>query len=198
MVIAAPATFTTPALGLDLVIVDEHGNEAETGELFLIGPSIGLSSELINRNHHKVYYEGTPHGPRDELLRRHGDEMRGLSGGYFQALGRADDTMNLGGIKTSAAELERVLNATPGVQETAAIAVPPQGGGPDRLIVFAVPEPGTSFEPIEVQRVMQEAIRQHLNPLFRIHEVQCVVSLPRTASNKVMRRTLRAEYQGSG
>ena len=194
---AAPATFTTPALGLDLVIVDEHGNEAETGELFLIGPSIGLSRELINRNHHKVYYEGTPQGPRGELLRRHGDEMRRLGGGYFQALGRADDTMNLSGIKTSAAELERVLNETPGVQETAAIAVPPPGGGPDRLIVFAVPEPGAGFEPDEVQPVMQEAIRQHLNPLFRIHEVRCVEALPRTASNKVMRRMLRAGYQGS-
>ncbi|MEE9130776.1 MAG: AMP-binding protein [Phycisphaerales bacterium] len=192
-----PATFTTPALGLEVVIVDEQGNEAETGELFLIGPSIGLSNELLNRDHHKVYYEGTPHGPRGELLRRHGDEMRRLGGGYFQALGRADDTMNLGGIKTSAAELERVLNATPGVQETAAIAVPPPGGGPDRLIVFAVPEAGASFEPVEVQPVMQEAIRRHLNPLFRIHEVRCIGSLPRTASNKVIRRTLRAEYQGS-
>ena len=194
---ATPATFTTPALGLDVVIVDEHGNEAKTGELFLVGPSIGLSNELINGDHHEVYYEGTPHGPRGELLRRHGDEMCQLAGGYFQALGRADDTMNLGGIKTSAAELERVLNETPGVQETAAIAVPPPGGGPDRLIVFAVPEAGASFEPIEVQPVMQEAIRRHLNPLFRIHEVRCVEALPRTASNKVMRRTLRAEYQGS-
>ncbi len=194
---ATPATFTTPALGLDVVIVDEHGNEAKTGELFLVGPSIGLSNELINGEHHEVYYEGTPHGPRGELLRRHGDEMCQLAGGYFQALGRADDTMNLGGIKTSAAELERVLNETPGVQETAAIAVPPPGGGPDRLIVFAVPEAGASFEPIEVQPAMQEAIRRHLNPLFRIHEVRCIESLPRTASNKVMRRMLRAEYQSS-
>ncbi|MEE8155380.1 MAG: AMP-binding protein [Phycisphaerales bacterium] len=194
---AVPATFTTPALGLDVVIVDEHGNEAETGELFLVGPSIGLSNELINRDHHTVYYEGTPHGRQGELLRRHGDEMCRLGEGYFQALGRADDTMNLGGIKTSAAELERVLNETPGVQETAAIAVPPPGGGPDRLIVFAVPEARVSFEPIEVQPVMQEAIRQHLNPLFRIHEVRCVEALPRTASNKVMRRLLRSEYQNS-
>lgn len=194
---AVPATFTTPALGLDVVILDAHGNEAKTGELFLVGPSIGLSIELINGDHHEVYYQGTPNGPRGELLRRHGDEMRRLGGGYLQALGRADDTMNLGGIKTSAAELERVLNETPGVRETAAIAVPPPGGGPDRLIVFAVPEPGTALEPDEVQPVMQDAIRQHLNPLFRIYEVRCVEALPRTASNKVMRRKLRAGYQSS-
>ena len=194
---AVPATFTTPAMGLDVVIVDDQCNEAPSGELFLVGPSIGLSNELINRDHHEVYYEGTPTGPGGELLRRHGDEMCRLPGGYFQALGRADDTMNLGGIKTSSAEIERVLNETVGVQETAAIAVPPLGGGPNLLIIFVVPDSGATIDPSEVQPRMQDAIKQHLNPLFRIHEVRLVESLPRTASNKVMRRRLRAEYQGS-
>ena len=32
-------------------------------------------------------------------LRRHGDEVAQLPGGFYRALGRADDTMNLGGIK---------------------------------------------------------------------------------------------------
>lgn len=32
-------------------------------------------------------------------LRRHGDEVQRLPGGYYRALGRTDDTMNLGGIK---------------------------------------------------------------------------------------------------
>ena len=33
------------------------------------------------------------------VLRRHGDEVERLPGGYYIALGRCDDTMNLGGIK---------------------------------------------------------------------------------------------------
>ena len=195
---AVPAMFTTPAMGLDLAIVDEQGNAAPCGELYLIGPSIGLSNELINRDHHEVYFQGTPTGPGGEMLRRHGDEMCQLSGGYFQAQGRADDTMNLGGIKTSSAEIERAVNETPGVQETAAIAAAPPGGGPDLLILFVVAEPGTTIDPGQIQPVMQQAIKQHLNPLFRIHEVRPVPSLPRTASNKVMRRLLRADYQSSG
>jgi hypothetical protein len=32
-------------------------------------------------------------------LRRHGDEVERLPGGFFVAHGRCDDTMNLGGIK---------------------------------------------------------------------------------------------------
>ena len=44
---------------------------------------------------------------------------------------------------------------------------------------------------------MQQALREQLNPLFRIEEVRLVEQLPRTASNKVMRRQLRAEYERS-
>ena len=43
---------------------------------------------------------------------------------------------------------------------------------------------------------MQHEIRTHLNPLFKIHDVVIRPALPRTASAKVMRRTLRSEYAG--
>ena len=56
----------------------------------------------------------------------------GCGGGYFRALGRVDDTMNLGGIKVSSAEIERVLDAVPGVQRTAAVAINPPGRRPQR------------------------------------------------------------------
>ncbi len=45
---------------------------------------------------------------------------------------------------------------------------------------------------------MQEAIKTHLNPLFRIYEVRSLERLPRTASNKVMRRLLRADCMAEG
>ncbi|NJR59876.1 MAG: hypothetical protein HC769_14175 [Cyanobacteria bacterium CRU_2_1] len=38
----APSTLTTPALGLDLVILDEDDHPAHKGEVFIIPPSIGL------------------------------------------------------------------------------------------------------------------------------------------------------------
>lgn len=194
---ATPATFTTPALGLDLVILDDQGVESQTGEVFLIPPSIGLSVELLNRDHDEVYFQGAPVGPNGAVLRRHGDEISRLGGGYFQALGRADDTMNLGGIKISSTEIERVLNETDGVQETAAIAVPPPGGGPDQLIVYAVPDSGAAIDPETIQPLMQDSIKRLLNPLFRIHRVISLEALPRTASNKVMRRALRTKFQRS-
>ncbi len=184
----SPGTFSTPILGLDFIILDENGNESQEGELFIIPPSIGLSTTLLNGDHHRIYFEGTP-----KNLRRHGDRIKKLPKGYYRGQGRADDTMNLGGIKTSSAEIERVLNKVEGVLETAAVAVEPKGGGASLLVVFAVLKKENSKEII--QRSFQDAIREKLNPLFKIHDVVITRALPRTASNKVMRRTLRSSYQ---
>ena len=120
--------------------------------------------------------------------------MVALPGGYFRALGRVDDTMNLGGIKISSAELERVC-ATEGLKECAAIAVPPKSGGPARLVVVAVLEDDSDATAELLAQKMQSQLRSHLNPLFKIHAVYLVDSLPRTASNKVMRRVLRTRFQ---
>ncbi|MBI4161080.1 MAG: AMP-binding protein, partial [Acidobacteria bacterium] len=180
---ASPATFSTPAFGLDLHILDEDGRPAENGELFLVPPSIGLSTSLLNRDHHEAYHAGTPRGPAGEILRRHGDQMERLPGGFFRAHGRADDTMNLGGIKVSSAEIERTVSRVEGVRETAAVAWDPPGGGPSRLVIYAVPAAGRRPDREGLKRSMQEAIRSRLNPLFRVHDVVVVDELPRTASN---------------
>ncbi len=192
---ASPATFSTPALGLDFVILDESGvpvGEGGSGELFLVPPSIGLSETLLNQDHDEVYYDGCPSGPSGEVLRRHGDQMQRLYGGFFKAHGRADDTMNLGGIKVSSLELEHLLDEHEAVYESAAVAVQPQGEGAEALVVFAVVrgEPDAAG----LQRELGSLIARRLNPLFKLHDLVLVDRLPRTASNKLMRRELRTRY----
>jgi acetyl-CoA synthetase len=215
----APATFSTPALGLDVIILDENGNLTNKGEVFIIPPSIGLSNELLNKDHHQVYFANTPligksevGGRKSEVeskdsslsplsalsslslptpLRRHGDQMERLPNGYYRALGRVDDTMNLGGIKVSAAEIEQTLNTVEGICETAAIAISPPQGGPSQLVVYAAVMPEFGHRQEELKASLQAAIRQNLNPLFKIRDLVIVEALPRTASNKVMRRVLR-------
>jgi acetyl-CoA synthetase len=195
---ASPATFSTPALGLDLVVLDEEGHlvaEGEEGEVYLVPPSIGLSQTLLNRNHDEVYYDGCPAGPNGQALRRHGDQIARLPGGFYRAQGRADDTMNLGGIKVSSLELERVLEHHPAVYEVAAVAVQPDGEGAEKLVVFAVLS--DDVEKDDLQRELRKTLAKDLNPLFKLHDLVIVDSLPRTASNKLMRRALRAQYNDS-
>ena len=189
---AAPATFSTPALGVDFAILDEAGHPADNGEVFLHPPSIGFSTELLNRDHHEVYFAATPAASAGPL-RRHGDQIEDLGGGYYRAHGRVDDTMNLSGIKVSSAEIEQVLNGVEGVRETAASGASPLEGGPSQLVIYAVVAPGVRAQAL--REALQDAIRQQLNPLFKIHEVVPVDQLPRTASNKVLRRVLRDRYR---
>ena len=187
---AIPSTFTTPALGLEVLLLDEYARIAAQGEVFLVGPSVGLSNRLLNRDHHETYYANTP-AVQGKLLRRHGDELV-QQGDYWQALGRIDDTMNLGGIKVSSAEIERCLNRHPLINETAAIAVSPPNGGPSQLVIFAVLKDLANPPPNEdLRHALQKLINQDLNPLFKIQRLVSLEQLPRTASNKVMRRVLR-------
>ncbi|MDD9973367.1 MAG: AMP-binding protein [Candidatus Poribacteria bacterium] len=196
---AAPSMFTTPALGVDFRFFDGNGEPTENGEAFIIPPSLGLSTSLLNADHNEVYFAGTP----QPNLRRHGDAIERLGNGFetepwlagikYRVHGRVDDTMNLSGIKVSSAEIEEVLNVVSEVQETAAVAVSPKDGGPSQLVIYAVRE-ASEVAPTkqELHATLQTELSTHLNPLFRIHDVVIVDALPRTASNKIMRRLLRA------
>jgi len=203
---ASPATFTTPALGLDFVILDGAGravDEGGRGEVFLVPPSIGLSQSLLGPGvetdeHEAVYHHGCPGGPGGEALRRHGDFLALLPGGGFKAEGRADDTMNLGGIKVSSREIERAVEGHPAVYECAAAGVRPGGEGPECLVLWVVLRPDERGEGARREALAGEIrtrIAEELNPLFRLHDLVLVPALPRTASNKLMRRTLREGYR---
>jgi acetyl-CoA synthetase len=192
---ACPSTFTTPALGLDLVLLDEDSRiveEAETGEVYIVPPSIGLSQRLLNRDHDEVYHEGCPAGPNGEALRRHGDRITRLPGGYWAAQGRADDTMNLGGIKVGSLEIETALATHPAVAETAAVGVRTAGVGSEQLIVYA--RLASEIALARLRQELSEILASRLNPLFKIHDLIAIDELPRTASNKLIRRELRERY----
>ena len=192
---ASPSTFTTPALGIDFVILGEDGaqvDEGEMGELFMIPPALGLSQTLLNRDHDEVYHMDCPTGPQGEVLRRHGDQTLRLSHGFYRAQGRADDTMNLGGIKVSSLELEHIIDDHEAIYESAAVAVQPEGEGAERLVVFAVLNQAVDHGTLA--KSLNAMIGKRLNPLFKIHDLMITDNLPRTASNKLMRRTLRSQY----
>jgi len=189
---SVPGMFSTPALGSNWMLLDEKGKPATSGEVFFIPPTLGLSTSLVNGNHHDVYFADTPSGSSGELLRRHGDYIERLPGGYYRAQGRVDDTMNLGGIKVSNIQIEEILSGEADVVELAAVAVPPPGEGPGRLVIYVCPAETIDTELLKTR--FQQLIRSELNPLFKVFDVVAIDRLPRTASNKVMRRELRSAY----
>lgn len=194
------AAFSTPAMGCSLFILGDDGhpipqNVPGMGELALGPLMFGASSTLLNADHYNVYFKGMPLW-NGKILRRHGDVFERTSRGYYHAHGRADDTMNLGGIKVSSVEIERICNAVDSnVLETAAIGVPPPQGGPEQLVIAVVfKDSDDSTVDLDKLRIsFNSAVQKKLNPLFRISHVVPCSSLPRTATNKVMRRVLRQQ-----
>ena len=187
-----PSTFSSKTLGTDFVLLDENHNESKTGEVFLIPPILGLSNELLNKNHHQVYYQNTP-THNGQQLRRHGDRIQELENAYFKAQGRVDDAMNLGGIKVSSLQIESLINTLAFVKESVAIAVHPFNGGPDKLVIYYVM--AKDYYKEQAISEMQLLIRKEINPLFKIADVVFIDELPRTASGKIKRRSLRRRYQ---
>lgn len=119
---------------------------------------------------------------------------------------------------TSSASSPSSSSSLPPVSEVVAVGVPAPGGGPDSLVLVVVPTGGalrggsaaaaagngggggsggdlkTSLESA-LRSAAAAAIRRDLSPLFRVERVVLRSSLPRTATGKIMRRTLRDELK---
>ncbi|KAF1892704.1 hypothetical protein Lal_00042593 [Lupinus albus] len=197
------AAFSTPAMCCTLHILDDDGhpipeNSPGIGELALGPHMFGASNTLLNADHYSVYFKGMPLW-NGRVLRRHGDVFERTARGYYHAHGRADDTMNLGGIKVSSVEIERICSGVDSnILELAAIGVPPSGGGPEVLVVAVVLKCSDTEDLQQLRISFNSALQKKLNPLFRVSRVVSLPSLPRTASNKVMRRVLRHQLLHNG
>lgn len=193
-------TFSSASMSTGFVILDEDGrpypdDQACVGEVGLFPTYMGATDRLLNADHEKVYFKGMPMY-KDMKLRRHGDILKRTVGGYLVVQGRADDTMNLGGIKTSSIEIERVCDrADVCILETVAVSAAPPNGGPEQLAIFVVLTGGTIISPDTLKKRFSRAIQSNLNPLFKVSSVKIVPMFPRTASNKLLRRVLRDQWK---
>lgn len=192
--------FSSASMTTGFVILDDHGlpypdDQTCVGEVGLFALYMGATERLLNADHEEVYFKGMPIY-KGKSLRRHGDILKRTVGGYFVVQGRADDTMNLGGIKTSSIEIERVCEqADESVLETAAVSAAPAIGGPEQLVIFVVLKQGCNSKPDTLKIKFSRAIQSNLNPLFKVSFVKVVPEFPRTASNKLLRRVLRDQVK---
>lgn len=207
---AAPAMFTTPLLGTELAFPREmYANEDfAPGEVAIVlragagaCPPMGLSTSLLNFPHAQTYFARDARTPDGHLLREHGDIYLHHPGGFMQSNGRADDGININGIKTSSTELEGFVKdaALAAVADVVFVAARPPGGGEDLVVAFVVAPAQAAAEPEELRRELVAAIRGRNPQLARIDALELVAEIPRTASNKVRRAWLRDSWlEGAG
>jgi acetyl-CoA synthetase len=124
----------------------------------------------------------------------HGDWASVDADGFWYLHGRSDDTLNIAGKRIGPAEVESVAVALDEVVMAAAIGVPDEVKG-ETIALFLVPAPGVTPDESLTQQVI-EACDQGLGKAFRPSRVVWVDDLPRTRSQKIMRRVVKAMALG--
>jgi acyl-CoA synthetase (AMP-forming)/AMP-acid ligase II len=119
---------------------------------------------------------------------RTGDVMRRDAEGFFYFVSRVDDMFVCGGENIYPAQVEELLNAHPGVQQSLVV------GAPDDLkgqvpVAFVVPVAGQEPAEDELKAFVIEQAPAYLHP----RRVVFRPSLPLGGTQKIDRRTLEAE-----
>jgi malonyl-CoA/methylmalonyl-CoA synthetase len=110
--------------------------------------------------------------------------------GYVHILGRNKDLIISGGYNVYPKEIELVLDAQPGVHESAVIGVPHRDLG-ETVIGLIVAEPGQSLDLEQIMGAIQGTLARFKQPRRLI----VVPELPRNAMAKVQKNILREQFK---
>ena len=176
-----------PQMHTEAKIVDESGatipmGSDQAGELLLAG-----------RHLMKGYWnnpEATAEALVDGWLYT-GDICTWDAEGFVTVCDRKKDMIISGGENIYPAELENVLAGCPDVQEAAVIGVASERWGETPLAIV-VPTPGCSPDAESLEAWCRERLAGYKLP--RLYEM--VESLPRNASGKLLKPTLREQFPG--
>jgi long-chain acyl-CoA synthetase len=119
---------------------------------------------------------------------RTGDLGMRDSDGYFSIVDRVKDMFIVGGLNVYSREVEEYVARHPSVREVAVV------GAPDRLrgevpIAFVVVHPERVLTTAELRVFLRGKLAAYKIP----RHVHCVASLPRNATGKILKTTLRAQ-----
>lgn len=188
----SPCTLGGPALGCAVDVVDDDCRPVRgvVGELVCRAPWPGMTRGLWHdpERYLETYWSRWPG------VWWHGDWASIDDDGRWFLHGRSDDTIKLAGKRLGPAEVETVLVEHPAVVEAAAVGLPDEVKG-EMLACYVVIDAGV--EPSEELRgELRSHVAERLGKSFTPSAVRFTTGLPKTRSNKVMRRTIRAVALG--
>jgi acetyl-CoA synthetase len=188
-----PGSFGMGGLGVGADIVDDTGQPVaagQVGELVLRNPNIGFTKSLWRDDERYLdsYWRTLPG------LWVHGDLAMRDEDGLFYILGRSDDTIKVSGKRIGPSEIETLLTSTGKVYEAAVIGVPDDLKG-SAIVCVCVPMPGVASD-TALEQELAAAVVKGMGTSFRPRRVLLVRDLPKTRNMKIMRRVVRAVYNG--
>jgi propionate--CoA ligase len=193
-----PGSPTKPAMGHRLEVVDPQGNLLPRGEKgFLVDypplpPGMLLTLWNDDQRYQKDYWSYF----RDKQLYLTGDYAIQDEDGYFWMLGRSDEVLNVAGHRLGTREIEEVISAHPAIAEASVIGVRDELKGEAVLVVVVVKEHIQVTERDGVAEGIRQLVREQIGAIATPNAIHFVATLPKTRSGKIMRRVIRAVYQG--
>jgi long-chain acyl-CoA synthetase len=179
--VAKPGSIGRPLPGVEVRIVDEHGDDVEEGdpgELIVRGPNVfgGYWRQAA----------ATEQAFRDGWFRT-GDIGYADDDGYVFLIDRSKDLVIVSGFNVYPREVEEVLARHPKVAEAAVIGVPHPYTG-EAVKAICVLRPGTMASEEEIIEFCRKSLARFKCP----QTVEFVPELPHHVTGKVLKRALRS------
>jgi len=127
----------------------------------------------------------TAHAFRNQWLHS-GDAVRRDSDGTFSFVDRLKDAIRRRGENISSFDVEREVNAFPGVLESAAFAVPSEHTE-DEVAVCVVPKPGVPLDVDDLLAFLEQRLPRFMLP----GTIDVLPELPKTMTGKIKKYELR-------
>ena len=165
-------------------IVDADGNDLgvnEEGELLVKGPQVMLgylNNETATRE--TIDEEGWLHT---------GDLARIDEDGYMTIVDRVKELIKYKGFQVAPAELEAIIVTHPAVADVAVVGMPDDEAG-ELPKAFVSLKPSDNDHSVSAQDI-RDFVAGHVASYKRIHEVEFIDAIPKSASGKILRRFLR-------
>ena len=189
-----PGSATLPFFGVDAAVLDEQGNETDSGILAIRKPWPGITQGIFGdeKRYIEAYWSrwnGAYYFPGDGAIKD--------KDGYLWITGRVDDVVNVSGHRIGTAELEAVFIENEAVAESAVIGVKHELKG-QGLMAFVI------LKSAAAKTINEETLAKTLNGMVdtkigkfaRPERIVFVPDLPKTRSGKIMRRLLRDISEG--
>jgi len=181
-----PGSCGQPAPGIEIILLDEAGNE-------VTGTGPGYPGEVFVRSKSvfDAYYKNDARYAASTRGDYHtvGDVAYWDDEGYLYICDRKTDMIITGGMNVYPAEIESVLEQHPEIYDVAVFGIPSDEWG-EAVHATVVRTPGSALTSEEVTAFA----RLHLASYKVPRSVDFTAELPRTGSGKLLKRELRAPY----
>ena len=175
---------------VEVVAVQEDGTRADInqiGELYISGLGIG-AGYWNNPEKTAISFIPHPFDPEKGTTYRTGDLVILRENGNYDFIGRKDNQIKIRGNRIELGDVEAALYALPYIKEAAAMAIPDQETGGNKLIAFVNVEKG------DEERSLKDDIAKII-PGYMIPDEIRVCHLPQTSTGKIDRVMLKKLYE---